>query len=220
MSEYVKSEILTHIKASKDIFVQVIPNAVAVAQRFTSFVPVEGPYVLAVGSQTKNKNIMTLLKAYNLIKKRLPHQLVIIGKHRDDTSEIQAYIKEHDLDDRVLCLEGVPDEHRNSLYQHASLLVTPSLCENFGRIPIEAALLGTPVITAKTSALPEVTLGLLTYYEPATDSHALAMKMIELLRNPPQLIDRQRIASTYAITYDEENIAKRFSSIFESFSLN
>jgi glycosyltransferase involved in cell wall biosynthesis len=132
---------------------------------------------------------------------------------------IQAYIKEHDLDDRVLCLEGVPDEHRNSLYRHASLLVSPSLCESFGRAPIEAALLGTPVITAKASALPEVTLGLLTYYEPATDSHALAIKMIELLKNPPQIEVRQKIADTYARTYDEVSIANRFRSIFESFSL-
>jgi glycosyltransferase involved in cell wall biosynthesis len=215
VSEFVKSEILTHIKASKDIFVQVIPNAVSTAKSFTNFVPVEGPYILSVGSQTKNKNILTLLKSYNLIKKRLPHQLVLLGKHREDTIEIQNYIKEHDLDDRVLCLEGVPDEHRNSLYRHASLLVTPSLCENFGRVPIEAALLGTPVITTKTSALPEVTLGLLTYYDPPTDSHALAMKMIDVLRNPPLPEVREQIACTYARTYDEASIASRFLYIFE-----
>ncbi len=216
VSEFVKSEILSHIKASKNIFIQVIPNAVSTAKNFTNFIPVEGPYILSVGSQTKNKNIMTLLKSYNLIKKRLPHQLVLLGKHKEDTEEIQNYIKEHDLNDRVLCLEGVPDEHRNSLYQHASLLVAPSLCENFGRAPIEAALLKIPVITAKTSALPEVTLGLLTYYEPATDSHALAMKMIDVLRNPPLPEVREQIACTYARVYDEASIANRFYHIFES----
>lgn len=217
VSEFTKNEILKQIKTSKDVLIQVIPNAVTTAYNFTSFVPVEGPYVLSVASQTKSKNILTLLRAYNLIKKRLPHQLVLLGKNREDTSEIQAYIKEHDLKDRVLCFDGVPDEHLNSLYRHASLLVAPYLSENFGRVPIEAALLGTPVITANTSALPEVTLGLLTYYEPATDSHALAMKMIDTLRNPPHIDTRQKIADTYARTYDEAGIADRFHHIFQSF---
>lgn len=220
VSEFLKNEIVTSIKAANDVFIQVIPNAVAIANTFTNFVPVEGPYVLAVASQTKLKNILTLLKAYNLIQKRLPHQLILLGKHREDTANIQTYIKEHDLVDRVLCFEGLPDEHRNSLYQHASLLVAPYLYENFGRVPIEAALLQTPVITAKTSALPEVTLGLLNYYEPATDSHALAMKMIDILRNPPQTDKRQKIADTYARAYDEASIANRYHSLFESFCLH
>lgn len=215
VSEFVKNDIMSNIKSSINSFIQVIPNAVATAEKFTSFVPVEGPYILSVASQTYHKNLITLLRAFNLIKKRIPHQLVLIGKHKDMTFEIQEYIKKQHLDDRVLCIEGIPDEHRNSLYQHASLLVTPSLCESFGRVPIEAALLKIPVITSKSSALLEVTLDLLNYYDPPTDSQALAMKIIDVLRNPPSYEAREQVAATYARIYDETSIANRYATLFQ-----
>ncbi len=215
VSEFIKNDILSNIESSQNAFIQVIPNAVATAEKFTNFVPVEEPYILSIASQTYNKNIITLLRAFNLIKKRISHQLVLIGKHKDMTCEIQYYIKKHQLDDRVLCIEAIPDEHRNSLYQHASLLVAPSLCESFGRVPIEAALLKIPVITSRSSALFEVTLGLLTYYDPPTDSQALAMKIIEMLNHPPSNEAREQIAATYARIYDETSIANRYVTLFQ-----
>ena len=215
VSEFVKDDILKNLKLAKDMFIQVIPNAVVPARLFTEFVPIDPPYILAIAPHTYEKNLITLLKAFYLIRKRIPHELVILGKHEEETINLHEYIKSHELTERVLCLEGVPDEHRNSLYRHTSLLVVPSLTENFGRVPIEGALLQIPVLTSSASALMEVTQGLLNYYDPPTDSHARAMKMISLLKQPPPKEQLESIASIYTHLYDETAVAKRFESIFE-----
>lgn len=220
VSEFVKEDILNHLKQAKDMFIQVIPNVVVTASLFTEFVPIEQPYILTVAPHTYEKNIITLLKAFYLIRKRIPHELVILGKHEEETNSLHEYINSHDLAERVFFLEGVPDEHRNSLYRHGSLLVVPSLTENFGRVPIEAALLKIPIISSTSSALMEVTQGLLNYYTPPTDSHALAIKMISLINHPPAPEQLESIASIYSQLYDEIAIAKRFESILEGISNN
>ncbi len=215
VSEFVKEDILKNLALANDIFIQVIPNAVIPAQLFTEFIPIDPPYILAVAPHTYEKNLITLLKAFYLVRKRIPHELVILGKHEEETNNLHEYIKANGLTERVLFLEGVPDEHRNSLYKHASLLVVPSLTENFGRVPIEGALLQIPVLTSSASALMEVTHGLLNYYHPPTDSYALALKISTLLCHPPEKEQLEAIALLYSQLYDESAIARRFESIIE-----
>ncbi|MDD5936816.1 MAG: glycosyltransferase family 1 protein [Clostridiales bacterium] len=215
ISDFVKKEILSHLKTSKEPSIQVIPNTIMTASKFTDFTPVDEPYILSVASQTYSKNLITLFRAFNLIKKRIPHQLIIIGNRMDMTHELQSYVKQYNLGDRVLFLHDIPEEHLNSLYQNASLVVAPSLFESSGRVPIEAALLKTPVITSRSGVLPEVTLGLLSYYEPTTDCHSLAIKIIELLRDPPSEEVREQIAATYERKYNEVTVAKQYLSIFQ-----
>lgn len=216
VSEHIKNTLLSEFKHSQDLFFQVIPDAFLKDHRFTSFVPIDEPYILAIAPHSYEKNLITLLKAFYLIKKRIPHQLVLVGKHQEETNQLYDYVKTHDMLDRVLFLEGIPDEHRNSLYQHACLLVVPSLYESFGRVPLEAAMLKTPTIISNTAALSEVTLGLLTSYEPAFDSRALALKMLGILQNPPSIETRDEIAETYKNLYNNVTVAKRYESILLS----
>ena len=50
----------------------------------------------------------------------------------------------------------IPSEDLPGLYAAASLLIYPSLYEGFGLPPVEAAAVGTPVLAADNSSLPEV----------------------------------------------------------------
>lgn len=68
----------------------------------------------------------------------------------------------------------IDDQLLAQYYQFADLFIHPSLLEGFGYPPIEAAIHKTPVLTTKETALYESTMGILNYYEPATDSQALA----------------------------------------------
>jgi glycosyltransferase involved in cell wall biosynthesis len=57
---------------------------------------------------------------------------------------------------RVNFVGSVPEEKLPSLYRGATALIFPSLYEGFGLPLLEAMACGTPVVTAKVTALPEV----------------------------------------------------------------
>lgn len=113
------------------------------------------------------------------------------------------YIQAHHLEPHILHLrQPVSDQLLAQYYQFADLFIHPSLLEGFGYPPIEAAIHRTPVLTTKETALYESTMGLLNYYEPATDPQALAHKIRELLANPPSAEKLARISEKLRRQYD------------------
>ena len=72
------------------------------------------------------------------------------------TVELAADIERFQLTQRVHFAGLVPDAELPSLYRSAEALVFASLYEGFGLPVLEAMACGTPVVTANTSALPEV----------------------------------------------------------------
>lgn len=214
VSESIHNLLLEQFAIAKDARIHTITNIVGHEFSFSNDILVDTPYLLCIGSLTHHHNTMTLLHAYNLIKKRIPHQLVLVGKHLDEFSTISGYLHTHNLKDRVLCLSDISNENRNNLYRHASLVIFPATSENFGRVPIEAALLKAPVLISDLPSLRETTLNLLDSYAPAEDALLLASKIMNLLKNPPSLKQRTEIACTYETLYNDEIAAKKFKKLF------
>jgi glycosyltransferase involved in cell wall biosynthesis len=65
-------------------------------------------------------------------------------------------MERHHVTQGVHFVGVVPEEKLPSLYRGAEALVFPSLYEGFGLPLLEAMACGTPVVTANTTALPEV----------------------------------------------------------------
>ena len=64
--------------------------------------PVKGKYLLYVSSLMEHKNVMTLLRAFNRLKDKIPHTLVIIGKTRPVwTEKALPFIQEENLSSRI-----------------------------------------------------------------------------------------------------------------------
>ena len=57
----------------------------------------------------------------------------------------------------VVFLDGVAEEDKPALYAAALVFAWPSRYEGFGLPPLEAMAVGTPVLCANASSLPEVT---------------------------------------------------------------
>ena len=171
-------------------------------------------YLLYVSSFLKHKNVITLVKAFNLIKDKIPHQLVIIGRVNDYWNEnVVPFIEDNHLESRIVHINnGVTDDELATWYKHADLLVHPSYMEGFGYPPIEAAILETPVITTRETSIPEVTMDLLNYYEPATDEIALANKIISVLQNKPSVERLKEISDIYQKEYNYQKIASELYS--------
>ena len=176
--------------------------------------PIPEKYLLYVNTLLPQKNVLTLVKAFENIKQKNSHHLVIVGKETPYwKKEVLPYINSHDLGDRIILFQNLPVENLWHLYKNASVFVTPSLREGFGYTPIEAALCKVPVICSRCEALPYSTQGLLNYYEPAKDCKALACKIDEVLNNPPSEQQLEKIAEKYKKDYSSERQLDLFKKV-------
>ena len=116
------------------------------------------PYVLYVGNFKPHKNLYMLLAAFKQVSENLGprYQLVLAGGDAHYRPELQRRVAELDLEDRVIFTGFVENRDLPDLYKGAEVFVFPSLYEGFGIPVLEAMACGTPVVTSKTTALPEV----------------------------------------------------------------
>lgn len=121
---------------------------------------IKEPYMLFVGTLEPRKNLKYLLSIYPALLKTSKLELVIVGARGwgktdiKDIVEKQGYPKEH-----IVFTGYVTDEQLAKLYSGAQLFISTSLNEGFGLPQIEAMSCGCPVVTAKNSAMIEVSEG-------------------------------------------------------------
>jgi glycosyltransferase involved in cell wall biosynthesis len=169
--------------------------------------------LLNVGANHPRKNIGTILKAIAILKdKGLPIQFFKAGA--DFTAEQKQLIQASELEASVRYV-GKPDKSTLvQLYNAADLLVAPSLHEGFGITLLEAMACGTPVVTANTSAMPEVVgeAGALVNPESADE---IAGAIVNLHYNPTyyqELCDRSLMR---AKTFTWESTAGKVAEVYE-----
>jgi glycosyltransferase involved in cell wall biosynthesis len=108
-------------------------------------------YFLGVGVGSSNKNIETVLAAFERAK--LDDTLLVLTGKRD--AWVHGQLTEiHSA--AVRNVGFVSDGELRALYEHALALVFPSRYEGFGLPPIEAMRCGCPVIISNQPALIEV----------------------------------------------------------------
>ena len=112
---------------------------------------VDRPFLMAVGSENKNKNIGRLIEAfYKLSPPDIP--LVLAGgKNTQVFSSIEAQDGEN-----LIRTGYLTDAELAALYSRALAFVFPSLYEGFGLPPLEAMYFGCPVVCSRAASLPEV----------------------------------------------------------------
>jgi glycosyltransferase involved in cell wall biosynthesis len=130
-------------------------------------------FFLYVGSITERKNLLSIVKALNLLRDELKIPLVIIGDGTKYKQQVKDFANQHALEKQLIFLSEKNEvkndgsfhtpENLNKIYRSASILVYPSLFEGFGLPVLEALSAGLPVITSNNSSLPEVG-GTAAYY--------------------------------------------------------
>lgn len=215
ISEYTKNDFV-HIFNYKKI-IHVIPNSIQLDISETQAPAIgNGNFILNINAYISKKNPMTLLKAFNLIKEKIPHNLIFCGGYKDDLilSEMHSFITDNNLEQRVYLLYRVSNEERNWLLSHASIFVTPSLFEGFGRTPVEAAICKIPVISTKETSLFEATMGLCNYIENPKDENEFANMILEKIQNPDDYKTLEEIAKKLSANYNSKKLSIKYWDLF------
>ena len=121
--------------------------------------PRERPYLLFVGNVKPHKNLSRLLEAFALLRDKIPHDLLIIGRREGFiTGDAMAIAKASMMSDRVVCVGEVDHDHAllRQFYCHADALILPSLYESFGLPALEAIASHCPIIVSHVGGMPEV----------------------------------------------------------------
>ena len=141
-----------------------------------------GAYLLTVGRIEPRKNHAGLLRAYARLP-GTPPPLVIVGQRDFGYGEFEAAMADLPPGREVRVLDDVCDRTLPALYRHAQVFVYPSFAEGFGMPPLEAMASGVPVITTRSTAIPEV-VGEAGILVPPCDVEALQIALERLLGNP------------------------------------
>jgi len=118
----------------------------------------QGNYILFLGTLEPRKNIVNLIKSYNILPKDIKRDflLVISGKKGWYYEEIFRTVRELGLEEKVVFTGYIPEEDKPALMNGAEVFVYPSFYEGFGLPPLEAMACGVPVISSNKSSIPEV----------------------------------------------------------------
>lgn len=170
VSEFTKQEIVKHYGISEEK-VSVVLNALS--DDFTHYEKFSDDritttrqkyglpekFILYVGTLQPRKNVPALIRAFALLKDRLPDMdLVIVGNRKGyhyDTG-IDTAIEEESARSRIIFPGFVDQEDLAVVMQMAKVFVFPSLYEGFGLPVLEAMSQGVPVLASDIPPLREV----------------------------------------------------------------
>jgi glycosyltransferase involved in cell wall biosynthesis len=127
-------------------------------------------FVLAVGSQSANKNFSAVLAAMDSLQ---GHDVLLVAAGGGDPKVFAASDVQHP---RLRRAGYVSDRELRALYEHALCFAFPSFYEGFGLPPVEAMCCGCPVIVSQRASLPEVCGTAALYCDP-TDAATLAAQI-------------------------------------------
>ena len=114
------------------------------------------PFILNVGTIQPRKNYQMLIRAFEPVADKFPHNLIFAGGKGWLYDEMMTEVERQGLNGRVHFIGFVDDNDLPALYSSASLLTFPSLYEGFGLPLLEAMACGVPVVSSNASSLPEV----------------------------------------------------------------
>jgi glycosyltransferase involved in cell wall biosynthesis len=138
--------------------------------------------VLAVGNLQPRKNLIRLIKAFEIVRSAgIDADLILVGPEHYRSSLVREAAA--GLGGRVRLTGYLNHRQLAACYATATVFAFPSLYEGFGIPAIEAMAHGTPVVCAKAGALPEVCADAALYFDPL-DVESIANALRRLLTDP------------------------------------
>jgi glycosyltransferase involved in cell wall biosynthesis len=142
------------------------------------------PYLLYVGNLETRKNLITLIKSFQIFvkEKNVPHHLVLVGKPGWGYEKIKTVVSELKCRDKIHFVGWISNEDISVLYSHADLFVYPSWYEGFGFPLVEAMKCGVPVVASDILTHREIAGAAALFISPS-DVDGFAKCFSEIISN-------------------------------------
>jgi glycosyltransferase involved in cell wall biosynthesis len=157
------------------------------------------PYILFVGARTAYKNIENFLKAFAISQLMNDFNIVVAGGGIFTDGEVRL-IDELKFGPSRIAQIQCDTYFLNLLYSSASALIYPSLYEGFGLPPIEAMLMGCPVISSKGGSMPEVIGQAAEFFDPHSIEE-MSHAMERVLYSPQRAAQLKELGFSVARKY-------------------
>ncbi|MBI2755791.1 MAG: glycosyltransferase family 4 protein [Chloroflexi bacterium] len=147
----------------------------------------DAPFVVALGVLEPRKNLPRLMDAFAIAKSRgrIPrHKLVLAGGKGWLVEGILEHHQRSPYQGDILLPGFVADDLLPAVYSAADVLAFPSLYEGFGLPILEAMACGTPVVSSRSSCLPEVAEGAALMVDPE-DADGIATELERAILDGP-----------------------------------
>ena len=194
---------------------RVIPNAAMKLSTDSS--DCSAHRVIAVGRLDYQKGFDRLIEAWHIIKAsgRFPDWRLDIFGQGEWQDMLNKLISDYNLVDSVQI--NAPTNNIASEYVNSSLLVMSSNYEGFPMVMIEAMSLGLPVVSFDFKCGPRDIIqdGVNGKIVRNGDVSALAITMMELMKNDNLRIQMGKEAAKVTQTYAEDHVMKTWIDLFE-----
>ena len=228
VSDYERQRIIDHLNAPAD---QVVTVHNAVSQQFKVITDADtltgvrtrfklpDQFIFFLGNADPKKNVPNVLRALALLKGRgqLTLPLVMANVSAEYVGGVLAQIGHPDLLADIILCGYIPNPLLPVVYNLATVFLCPSLRESFGLPILEAMACGTPVLTASTSAMPEVAGDAALLANPALPE-AMAEQIDKLLTDNSLHDTLRRRGLARAALFSWENTARQLMNVYADVS--
>jgi glycosyltransferase involved in cell wall biosynthesis len=144
---------------------------------------VDRRFALVVGDLSPRKNLDLLSGIWDAVAEATGATLVSAGPDGWRSEDVLRRFDGLVARGTALRLRDLPDAQLRWCYEHAAVVLLPTLEEGFGLPIVEALALGAPVVASTDPALVEAAHGYATHLD-ARDADAWARTVTEVLRSP------------------------------------
>jgi len=178
----------------------------------------EKEFIYTASSMFPHKNLITIFKAFNLLKNDFKGiKLVISGIGGPLLGELLGIISDFNLKEEVIITGFILDYERDALYANCLCFVFPSIFEGFGMPAIEAMLYKVPVIVSDISVMREVTMNKAIYVSRYMDPEEWFNMLLEVVLGKVEYSISEFDRNLLLQKYNLYNIAKLYMNEFKNF---
>ncbi len=181
--------------------INVVHHGVAFEKFKKPFIKREFKYILYIGRIELKKNILGILDAFYILKKKykIEHKLILAGYFGYGGEKIKKKIDSFKYKDDVILPGYISHDEKKHLFSNADIFLFPSFYEGFGMPILEAQSFGVPVVTSENSSTKEVGSDGALYVDPNNaDDIAKAVFLIlsdrekreEIIKNGRKNLDK------------------------------